>query len=210
MERLFYNTLRISGEEKDIVDFIENMKDKKDDDYGVRDILNLEGDHSDPVFIDGELICCFLVNNHSPISWVVKTAKEFPKLTFDFKYEDLEYEIYGHLKLQDTIVAILDNCDGCNKRKECRKKVLDALFTLVKVHPVKWPKKNCSIVDSPCSYEPMCVLIGDGCFELSCIRNLIYPFEEFLKTKGANLESLQNVGKDFKRYRRIEVKGKTR
>lgn len=197
------NILKISGEEKDIVAFIEKVKDYHFTIFN--NIFNLLDEYrdEDPKFTDGVLICRFATPWSPPIEWVKEIAKIFPELTFDFRYSTYKIGLYGHIALEGNKIAILDYCDGCDCEEECKKKIWNAIFTLMKTHPDKWPKvPSCE----PCLWQSLCALLGLFCIDMGCESQKIKPFQEFLETKGANLESIQTAKKDFKRYRKIEVK----
>jgi hypothetical protein len=193
-----HNTLKISGEDKDLVAFIERVKD--DD---TLDILYQEDDGfgCDPEFTDGKLICHFDTKWCPPVEWVEGIAKEFPELTFDLSYSERLMCIYGKRVFNGNTITILDYCDSCDQRKECQEKYWTAIMELMKTPPERWPVRC-----KGCPYTSICAIAGEGsCIVYECESLKVEPFEEFLKTKGTFVKPIQTAKKDFKRYRKIDV-----
>jgi hypothetical protein len=197
-----HNTLEISGEEKDLVAFIERVKDD--------DILNIlhQGDGNpgcDPEFTDGKLICHFYTRYIPPVEWVEGIARAFPDLTFDLSYSEIMTELYGKRVFNGNTITILDYCDGCVRQEKCNKGILTAILTLMRIPAEKWPEvPSCK----RCFWGSLCALIGGGhsCIAYGCWSRKIEPFHEFIETKGTVLRPIQTSKKDFKRYRKIDLK----
>lgn len=198
------NRLIISGNEKDLVAFIGMVKD--DDPLGILNLENEDNQAYDPEFIDNDLICQFETKGSPPLEWVGEVAKTFPDLTFDLQYSEPMMGLYSHRVFNGNAIIIGHFCDRCEKQRECKKEIYTAILTLMETIPEKWPKSpDC---EDGCSWESICALIngGNSCVLYGCWSLRIEPFNEFLATRRENLETIQIIKKDLKRYRRIDLK----